>query len=66
MSEGCPEQLLDVDFYLYVIHFRKTGRPRIERAYQMHGDGKAILRFGNPSALERWLATVDGSRNSER
>ena len=66
MNDGCSEHLLDMAFYHYVLFFRKTGRPRIERAYQRFGDGKTILRFHKPSALERWLRTMDMPRGGER
>ncbi len=66
MNDGCPEQLFAMDYYHWILFFRKSGRPRIERAYQDYGDGKTILRFRNPSELECWLATLDGSGNSER
>lgn len=59
MSDGCPERLFELDFYHYILFFRKRHRPRIEKAYQGYGDGKAIHQFRNPSELERWLAALD-------
>ena len=59
MNDGCPERLLALDFYHYILLFRKRARPRIELAYQHYGDGKTIHRFRHPLELERWLAALD-------
>lgn len=58
MADGCPERRFNLSFYHWVLFFRKTSRPRIERAYEAYGEGKTVLRFKKPAELERWLAEM--------
>lgn len=56
MAPGCPERF-DLEFFLYVLTFRRG--PRLRTEARLQGHEHKVLRFTHPRALRRWLDSLD-------
>ncbi|GAA4037908.1 P-loop NTPase family protein [Parerythrobacter jejuensis] len=56
MTEGCPERF-DYEFFRYIFNWN-TG-PRVRTEALLQGHETKVLRFGNPTELERWLGKLE-------
>src|SRR5687768_9451090 len=58
MAPGCPERF-DLEFFLYILTFRRGPRLRTEARLRGHED--KVRRFRRPAELARWLASLGAS-----
>lgn len=61
LAPGCPEQLPELQFLLWIWRFRRRSRPWLMDRLEKYREGRTIHIFPSPASARRFLDTISPS-----